>query len=169
MKSLFNFLTSKGQLGALLLAVLCIAIVLGSIFSGLASANYEVGTDLVAILKNKESKEAFNFFNAAIMIPMVLIIIAAVLLVLFGLKSLLSDPKGSMKFIISTVVIVLLFFVFYSMSDNETTGKVAALIQKFNVSPGVSKFISGGIKTTLLLVGASVVAAIVGEILNFFK
>lgn len=169
MKALYNFLTSKGQLVALLLAILCVAIVLGSIFSGLGSAGYDVGTDLVSILKDKDSTQEFNFFNPAISIPQALIVIALLALIVFGVISLVSDPKGSLKFIISAAVVLVLFGIFYSISDSETSGKIFELIQKNNISEGTSKFISGGIKTTILLITLSVITAVGGEVYNIFK
>jgi len=169
MKALYDFLTSKGQLLALVLALVCIAIAMISIFAGIGSAGYDVGTDLVSILKDPDSTEQFNFFNAAIRIPQVLIVLTALAMIGFGVMALVSDPKGSMKFIVSTVVILLLFFVFYSISESETTGKIFSLLQKNNIGDGTSKFISGGIKTSILMIGLSVVSAIGGELYNFFK
>ncbi len=169
MKALYDFLTSKGQMIALLLAIVCIAIVMISIFTGISGQGYDVGTDLVSILKDPDSTQEFNFFNAAIIIPRALIILTALIMVVFGVIALISDPKGSMKFIVSTVVILLLFFVFYSISESETTGKIFSLLQKNNIGDGTSKFISGGIKTSLLMIGLSVVSAIGGELYNFFK
>ena len=87
----------------------------------------------------------------------------------FGVLALVSDPKGSMKFLISGAVVLVLFFVFYSISDSESTGKIFELIQKNDIGEGTSKFISGGIKTTLLLIVLSIVSAIGGEVYNIFK
>jgi hypothetical protein len=56
-----------------------------------------------------------------------------------------------------------------SISDSETTGKIAALLQKNDISEGTSKMISGGIKTTVLLAIGAFIAMVVMEILNFFK
>lgn len=169
MKSLFNFLTGKGQLIALLTAIVCIAIVMGSIFSGIGSAGYDVGTDLVSILKDKDSTQNFDFFNAAIAIPIVLIIVAVAALVIFGVLSIVSDPKGSLKVIVSGAVVLVVFFVFYAASESETTGKIFALLQREAIGEGTSKFISGGIKTTILLIGLSIVSAVGGEVYNLFK
>lgn len=169
MKALFNFLTSKGQLIALVLAIVCVVIVMGSIFSGINGAGYDVGTDLVSILKDKDSTQTFDFFNAAIAIPGLLIILAIAALVIFGVLSIVSDPKGSLKILISGGVILLIFFAFYAMSESETTGKIFTLIQKNDIGEGTSKFISGGIKTTILLIGVSAVTAVVGEVYNLFK
>ena len=169
MKALYNFLTGKGQLIALLLAIVCVLIVMVSIFTGIGGAGYEVGTDLVSILKDPDSTQEFNFFNPAIAIPVTLIIVAMAALVIFGVISVASDPKGSIKVLISGAVVLVLFFLFYSMSESETAGKIFSLLQKNDIGEGTSRFISGGIKTTLLLIGLSVVSAIGGELYNIFK
>jgi len=169
MKALYSFLTGRGQLIALVLAILCVAIVMISIFTGIGNAGYDASTDLVSILKDPDSDQSFNFFNAAVYIPVVLIGIAAISLVVFGVLAIVSDPKGSMKFIVSTAVIMVVFFIFYSMSQSETSGKIFELIQTNGIGEGTSKFISGGIKTTLLLIGLSVVTAVGGEGYNLFK
>ncbi|MBT8233927.1 MAG: hypothetical protein HKO66_05990 [Saprospiraceae bacterium] len=169
MKSLFTFLNNKGQLGALILAVLCIIIVMGSIFAGLGSANYEVGTDLVQILKDKESTQTFEFFNAAIIIPVILIGLAAFAMLSFGVKDVVSDPKGSIKLLAGVGVLVILFFIFQSMSDAHVTGKAAELVAKDNLADGTVKRIGGGIMTTVLLIGLAIAAAVVGGIANLFK
>jgi len=71
--------------------------------------------------------------------------------------------------IIAFGVIIILFFVFMGMSDAETTGRIGMLSQKFNVSPGVSKFIGGGIMTTVVLALGAFFAMVIMEILNLFK
>ena len=169
MKSLYNFLTGKGQVLALGLAVVCIVSVLGSIFSGLGSAGYDAGTDLVQILKDEDSTQDFAFFAPAVVIPVILIITAVLALVIAGVASLISDPKGSMKFIASAGVVVVLFLIFYATSQVETSGSIFNLMQEKDIGEGTSKFISGGIKTTILLVAASAVTMIGGEIYNIFK
>jgi hypothetical protein len=169
MKSLYNFLLGKGQIGALFLAIICIVIVMGSIFSGLGGAGYDAGTDLVAILKDKDSTQTFDFFNASILIPTILIVIAVIALVVFGVMGVVTHPKASMKAVISAGIVLLLFFLFYSISDSETTGKVFSLLQKNDIGEGTSKFISGGIKTSVTLIIVSFLTAAGGEIYNFFK
>jgi hypothetical protein len=55
------------------------------------------------------------------------------------------------------------------MSESETTGKIAELIQKNNISEGTSNMISGGLKTTVLLAIGCAIAMVVLEIYNMFK
>ena len=169
MKSLYNLLNAKGQMASLVLAVLCVAIVLGSIFSGLSGEGYEVGTDLVKILKDEDSTQTFDFFNMAIRIPIALILIAAIALIFFGLKSVVSDPKGSIKFIIGAVILAILFFIFQSMATPELGGKAAEIASKQGLSDTTITRIGGGIGATVLLIGLAIASAIVGGIANIFK
>jgi len=168
MKSLYNLFTTKGQLIALVLALVVIAISVLGIFGGLSSGGYDVGTDLNAVLKGGGGN-GFNFFNSAILLPGILIGIATFLWIGFTVFQVLTDIKGSSKIVIAFLIIAVMFFVFKAMNDSETTGKLAALIQKNGISEGVSTSISGGIWTTLVLTILAAVLMIVMEVLNMFK
>lgn len=168
MKSIYNLLNSKGQLFALGLGLLCIAIVLGSIFSGLGSAGYDTSTDLNQILKDGGG-DGFNFLNPAVMIPRLLTILAVAVILIFGIVGLVTNPKGSLVFLIAVGVLVALFFILTSMSEAETTGKIAALVDKNGISEGVSKMISGGVKSVVLLSAIAFFGIVLMEIYNFFK
>lgn len=169
MKSLFTLLTSKGQLFSLILSIVCIAIVFFTIFGGLKGAGYETSTDLVPILLDEDSTEEFNFFGPAVSIPVVLGTIGFILIGLFLIKDIVSDPKGSMKLIIGLVVLAIVFFLLYSTANLETTGKISELVQEFKVSDNQSKLITGGIKMTVGLAIATAISMIAMEIWNLFK
>ena len=57
----------------------------------------------------------------------------------------------------------------YATSSFDTAGRLEKLNDTFGITESISKFISGGIKTTLGLLGASVLAVIVGELWSIFK
>lgn len=168
MKAIYNLFNQKGQMIALLLGVLCIAIVLGSIFSGISGAGYDTSTDLNAVLKSGGG-DGFNYLNLAIAIPAILIIIALLAWAVFGLMGLIGNPKGSMTFLIGFVILLVLFFILYSMSDAESTGKIAELVGKNNISENVSKMISGGVKSVMGLTIVAFFGIILFEIYNLFK
>lgn len=168
MSALYNFFLKRGQLFALLLGVLAVAIVFMTAISGMGAAGFDTGTDLNAVLKNGGGN-GFDFFNLAIMIPVVLTAGAAALWAFFGLGRLVTNPKGSIVVLVAAVVLLALFFFLYSGSDAETTGRVGYVAEKFGVSNGVSKFISGGIKCTILLAVISIITTVVLEIVNLFK
>jgi len=156
-------------MGSLILAIVCIAIVMGSIFNGLGGAGYDVGTDLVEILKDKDSKQTFEFFNPVIAIPVFLLFVAAFFLLVFAVKSIFSDLKGSIKPIAGVVLVLIIFFIFTSMSNADLAGKASEIAGKQNLSPETIKLIGGGIRTTVVMIGLSILAAIVGGIMNIFK
>lgn len=164
---MYKLLTSKGQLFAIALGIISVAIAVGSIISGVKS-QYSMSDDLVDIMKSNPDA-TFDFINPAISIVLVLMVLALAAAVIFGLIGLLSDPKGSMKFLIGLALVVLIFFVLYSTSSGESTGRLAMLTQKFNVNDGVLKLISGGVKTAVWGIAIAFFVAIIMEIINFFK
>lgn len=165
---MYNFLLKRGQLMALLLGVGVVAIYFITVISGLGSAGYSTSDDLNNILKNNPDAD-FSFFDAGMYLTGGLIVLAAAAAVLFGLIQVLSSPKGALKGIIGVAVIAVLFFVLSGSSDAESAGKIGELVQRFNVSDSVSKYISGGLKTTMILAAASALFMVIGEVINLFK
>ena len=168
MKAIYNLFNTKGQMFALLLGILCIAIILISIFSGLSSSGFDASTDLNAVLKNGGG-DGFNFLNPVVALPMALIIIAFAVWVIFGLMRLIGNPKGSLVFLIGIGILVVLFLILYATSEAETTGKIAELVGKNNISENISKVISGGVKSVVTLTIIAFLGIILFEIYNLFK
>lgn len=168
MNGFYKFLMDRGQLVALLLGVLLVAIVTIQIISGLGSAGYDTSTDLVPILKSTPGMD-ISFFNGAIGIPTFLLGVIIAALVIFTVVNFIKFPKAMMRALIVFGALLLLFGIFYGASVHETTGSVFEKIQKFDVSENASKLISSGIKGTGILIALSVLAVIVGEVYNLFK
>jgi len=165
---MYKLLTKHGQLGALLLGLFAIAVTLFSITSGIKGAGYSTSDDLNTILKNT-TDQTFDFFNPGVYMVAILLGAALLLWAIFALRGLISNPKGSMKFIIGFLILLALLFALYSMSENETTGKIAELLQRESVSESTSKFISAGVKGTVILGVLTAAAMILFEIRNLFK
>ena len=165
---MYSLLAKRGQLFAILLGVLVVAIFLGSVIGGLSSAGYDMGTDLNQVLKN-DPNQSFSFFDIGLQLTMALIAIAAILAVLFGLYQMLTNIKGSLKGIIGLGVIAAMFFAFYSSAPDDLTGPISGVLQQFDISAGVSKFISGSLWTTIILAVLSMGAMFIMEIWNMFK
>ena len=165
---MYKLLTDKGQLFALILGLVCIAVFFVTVLSGISGAGYSVSDDLNQIMKNNADAD-FSFFNPGITLVLILIVVAFVIATLFGLFQLLSSPKNSMKGIIGAIAVVVIFFITYSMGASDTVGAIAPTLQKFDISELISKLISGGISTVGILSAAAVVLVIVFEIFNFFK
>jgi len=165
---MYQLLSKKGQLFAIGLGVLVVVIFLGSVFSGLSSSGYTVGDDLNAIMKANPD-QSFSFFDIGLQLTVGLIIIGLVAAVLFGLYQLVSAPKQSIKGIIGIAVIAILFFALYSSAGTDADSVIGPILQKFSVSDNISKLISGGIMTTLILGGLCVASMVLFEVYNLFK
>ena len=165
---MYQFLTKKGQLLAITLGVVVVAIFLGSVFSALSSAGYSMGDDLNGIMKANPD-QTFSFFDIGIQLTLALIVIALAAAVLFGIFQLISAPKQSIKGIIGIAAIAVLFFALYSTAGTDTDSVIGNIIAKFNVSDNQSKMISGGIMTTLILLGLSMISMLLFEVYNLFK
>ena len=165
---MYSLLAKRGQLFAILLGVGIVVIFLGSVIGGLNGAGYNMGTDLVQVLKNDPAQD-FSFFDIGLYLTMGLIAIAAVLALLFGLYQMLTNIKGSLTGIIALVAIAAIFFGFYSSAPDDLTGPISGVLQQFDISAGISKFISGALWTTIILALLSVAAMVILEIWNMFK
>lgn len=165
---MYSLLAKRGQLFAILLGVAVVVIFLGSVIGGLSGAGYNMGTDLVQVLKNDPAQK-FTFFDIGLYLTIGLVIVAAVLALLFGLYQMLTNIKGSMTGIISLAVIAAIFFGFYSSAPDDLTGAIAPVLQQFDISAGISKFISGSLWTTIIMAVLSLAAMILLEIWNMFK
>ena len=156
---MYKFLTKNGQTLALVLGLVVIAIFFINIYTGFNSAGYDMSTDLNKLTDDQQA--GIGFFDAGIKITVALIVIAfALAFVVFGFLDLIKFPKNAIKFGAGILVIGAIFFALYSASDMETGGKIGELHQRFDVTEGISKFISGGIKTTLGLLAIAVLAII---------
>lgn len=165
---MYKYLTKNGQSLALGLGVLVIAIFLISIYSGFSSMGYDMSTDLNKL--SDEEQANISFFNSGIALTVAMIVIAFVLaFVVFGIADLIKFPKNAMKFAIGTIGLGIVFYILYATSSFDTDGRLGYLNETFDITESISKFISGGIKTTLGLLGFSVIAVIVGELWSIFK
>lgn len=92
----------------------------------------------------------------------ILIIIGAVLAILMPLIKSLDDPKGLVKSGIAIVALGVLFFIAYTISDDEVLPRYA--LDPFNLTPGLSKFVGGSLITTYALVLIALAGIVLTEI-----
>ncbi len=175
----YNFMMKYGNLLALAVSIIILVIFAYNVNTGMSSMGFDSNTNLI------DHKKDINFFNLTLWIAIYMIFIAAIVWIVFGLINLVLNPKGSMKFLISFFVVVVLFFIFYHTATIETSGRLGEIIsdpiynvnellrvklfgiELFTINP--VKFISGGLKTMLSLFGLSILSLIVSEIISFFK
>jgi len=165
---MYNYLTKNGQTLALGLGVLVIAIFFISIYSGFSSMGYDMSTDLNKLTDAEQAE--IGFFDSGIAITVAMIVIAFILaFVVFGVFDLIKFPKNAIKFAIGAIGLAVVFYALYATSSFDAAGKMARLNLDNDITENISKLISGGIKTTLGLMGFSVLAVIVGEVWALFK
>jgi len=141
---MYNFLVKNGQLLAFGVGLLITIIYFVGAFGG-------------------DSPERFNF---GLMTAIALSVLCAIAMVIFGLLQIASDPKGSLKGIITFGLLIGLFAVLYVTADPTLS---PATVKEFGLSDSTSKLISGAMLTTLFLIGATGLAFVASEVRNFFK
>jgi len=159
---LYKFLSKRGTMIGFGLFLLCLLISLIPIFAGISDFNSVPA-------EQQAHSEQGNIFMTGIYLSIGLMIIAGIAIVFLSLFQVVTDPKASMKAIISFAAIMVLFFILYSMADAHGTGSLATTIENFKISDSISKIVSGGINLSLFMFVGGCGLAVVLEILNFFK
>ncbi len=156
---MYTFLSKNGQTVGSLFGFVLVVIFLICVFAGLDTFNS----------LSSEAQLTTNIFNFGLGASLVLIVLAAIIALLFGIYHLLTNIKASMKFIIAFAAVLIVFIIGYSMADADMTGAIQKTIEEFKVGESTSKLISGALLTSLILAGLAMVSFIVFEVLNFFK
>jgi len=156
---MYKFLSKNGQLLGFLFGVVVVAIFL-----------------LVAIPNAPEVEGDYTTgaFDAGLYMAMGLILLAAFLILAFGLVYTISNFRSSIKGIIGIAIIVVIFLIAYYTAGGEITAIVQGAIDKVADNGGEItarnlKFIDGALTTSLIILVLAGVITVVGEILNLFK
>ncbi|GLR16655.1 hypothetical protein [Portibacter lacus] len=159
---MYKFLINKGQTLAFILGAGLSIIFALFIYIGIKDRD-------LAQMSNEALIET-DIFNFGIYAAIALIALAAVLVfVIFAIAGLLRDFKSSLKVLIGIGLILVLFFIFYTVATPDETGILARLAGEFDISDNISKFISAGINTTLSLLGLALVIWLFSELRNALK
>jgi hypothetical protein len=90
-----------------------------------------------------------------------------VLSILLPLIKSLDDPKSLLKTGLGVVVILVLFFISYSISGNEVLPKFEG--EPFNLTPGMSQLVGGMMITTYILIVGTLLSILITEFTKAFK
>jgi hypothetical protein len=160
---MYKFLVANGQRLAFGLGILITAIFLFSVIGGLEQYNELPEEDQITT----------SIFNAGISGAVILIIVAAAALILFGLFQVLSNLKASLKGILGLAVLLVVFFIAYSSANGDAAAEITPISNSIErvggIAPGNLKFIGGAIVTAMVLIGTAFASFILAEIINFFK
>ncbi|MCP3930524.1 MAG: hypothetical protein GY705_15645 [Bacteroidetes bacterium] len=115
----------------------------------------------------KEERGTTSIFNFGLYAAMALTVICGIAAIFFGLVQAISNPKGSLKGLIGIAALVIIFFIVRAMAGSDEP--IQATIDRFNVSPGQSTYISGALWVAILMAIIAAVAFVLSEIRNFFK
>lgn len=161
---MYKFLSKNGQTLAFLLGVVLVGIFLISVISGLDTWS-----------PTSDNKYDTGIFNFGITSARLLIIIAALGMLFFGLFHIATNFKGSIKGIIGFAILLAIFFIAYNSASGEPEPFIKGAVENFEGSQNVDltagnlKFIGGGISTVLILSTLAAAAFVLSEIRNLFK
>lgn len=106
-------------------------------------------------------------FDIMLYVGYALVGLAAVLSILLPLIKSLDDPKSLMKTGLSIVVVLVLFFICYSISSDEVLPKFEG--EPFNLTPGMSQAVGGLMITTYVLTFVALLSIIITELTKAVK
>ncbi len=101
-----------------------------------------------------------SLINIGIYVTYALVGIAALTAIVFPIIQMFWNIRKSVPALIGVAVLVLIVLFSYAISTNEVYE---------NAGPVASQWISGGITTTMILVGLGVVAAVFTEIYKLVR
>lgn len=110
-----------------------------------------------------------GIFDFGLVAPVILIILCALVAIGFGLFKMITNPKKSLIPIVGILVLAVIFFIFYSSTDPASSDSIRDTLEKFNITDGRSKYISGAIWTTIVLIVLAAGSFLVSEVTNLFK
>ncbi len=108
-----------------------------------------------------------DIYDILLYISYALVLIGTVISIILPLFKSLDDPKSLLKTGAGILGIVVLFFISYSISDNEVLPKFEA--DPFNLTPGGSQFVGGMLICTYILAIAAMVSILVTEVNKAIK
>ena len=158
---MYKFLVNHGQQLAFGVGILVTILFLGVAYSGL---------DAFSALPEEEQAST-SIFDVGLKGALVLTVVAAAAMVLFGLWHIFGNFKNSVKGLIGVGLLVVIFIVAYATASG--TPEVPAIADAANkvggISEGQMKFIGGSITTAVVLTAIAALAFVFSELRNFFK
>ena len=115
---------------------------------------YAVGTDLAGLGKDKVAQ--MDYFDIGLMLTIFLLVISVVLLVLFGVWTIIKFPKSLKSTLIFRDFYLDSFSSYILPLPKKPQEDWGHVIQEFKISDGVNNFISAGLWSMIILCGALV-------------
>ncbi len=158
MNNLYTMLSRNGSTIAFGLGSAVVAIFLISVFTQIGDKS------------TIEELSATNIFDLGLKLTIFLTILCALAIVGFGLFHVITDLKGALKGLIGVGILAAIFGIAYATATPEVAGNpIFDTMGKFNITPGVSKFVSGAIIATMATLVIAAVSLIGSAIVNIIK
>lgn len=106
-----------------------------------------------------------DIYDIGIYLSYGLVIIAVLAAVILPLINAFNDPQKLVKTGIAVAVLLVIFFIGYTLADNEVT----LTYQKFGINEGSSKLIGGALITMYVFFVVAFLSIIVTEVGKLFK
>lgn len=164
---MYKFFAKNGTTVAMLAGVFVTVIFLVSAILGMSGDGYAVGTDLAGMGKEKVAQ--MGYFDLGLMLTILLLVISLVLLVIFGVVTLMKFPKSLKSTLVFSGLLMGLFAAFYFTATKETSGKLGHVLQEFNISDSVNSFVTAGLWSMIILCVGALVVMVGMEVRNMFK
>lgn len=159
MVNLYKILSVRGTLFAFLLGLICIVIFAIPILGGISSFNALA----------PEVQKTSNIFNTGIVLMLVLLAAAVAVTVLWALVQMAMNPSGAKYGLIWLALFIGLFALGYFVLNGPDNQAILDDLKTNEVTPGLSKYIGGGIWVMLLMMLAAFGIFVISEIRNLFK
>lgn len=103
-----------------------------------------------------------DIFDIVLYAAQILIVLGVILAIVMPLIKSLDDPQSLIKTGAAVVILVVIFFIAYSVAGNEVNPKYAG--DPFNITPTSSKFVGGALITTYVLFIIAILGIVFTEI-----
>jgi hypothetical protein len=166
MAKLYNILLKNGDAIAVGFSALMFILFALSVYLGSQSAGYDLST-----LTDMPDKSNVNIFNVGLVTVIVLGFIA-IILTIFGIVwDIIKNFKTGAKSVLGFGAIIVAFLAFYFTSSHDSGGRFEAYWSKdpFYITENLSKFISAGLYTLIVLTFVSFLLILFYEVKSFFK
>lgn len=164
---MYNYFAKNGPTIAMLVGTGITIIFLVAAVIGMGADGYDVGADLAG--QGREKVMQMNYFDTGLILTLILLAISLVLYLIFGVWTIMKFPKSLKSTLISSGLIAGVFLALYFTATRETTGKLAAKLDEFQISDGVNRFVSAGLWLMIILSVVAILLMIAMEVRNMFK
>ncbi|MBK7008032.1 MAG: hypothetical protein IPH94_20620 [Saprospiraceae bacterium] len=164
---MYNFFAKNGTTVAMLTALAVTLIFIISAVTGMSSDGYAVGTDLAGMGKEKVAQ--MGYFDIGLSLTIFLLVSSLILLVIFGVWTLIKFPKALKSTIIFSGLLLGLFFALYATATKESTGKLGRALEEFQISDSVNSFVTAGLWSMIIMSLGAVLIMVAMEVRNMFK